>query len=424
MTMNDTSVPVSGESSIKFDGKPRDFFNLLWRGSWLSLVTLGVYRFWMITQLRQHLWAHSGVGRDKVEYTGRGIELFFGFLLAIAILWPIYILLFVLNLLIVKEENGDIRHYYNVIQSIVEIVLLVMFYFFGQFAIFKARRYRLTRTLWRGVRFWMSGSAWRYMLLALAWDIAVGLTLGLAHPWREAALERYKMSNTLYGDLRGDFVARPWDFFKRGLWIWIVAVIPFALGLILIGESVAEKHLHPDSKAPGFAQGVLGILILLGLALSPFLYAAYKRIEMVWWINGLRIGEVRFSADREKIRFAGLYWAALGSYFLTLFVFGIILGLGVAFFKGLPLALTPAAGGGHGGLPVLVGGGLMVLLYGTMLVAMAIVYRWFLQRGYWSIVANAARVENLGAADHVTAMGSPSSALGEGLAAMLDVSGF
>ncbi|MBV1701048.1 MAG: hypothetical protein KGQ46_04435 [Hyphomicrobiales bacterium] len=40
------------------------------------------------------------------------------------------------------------------------------------------------------------------------------------------------------------------------------------------------------------------------------------------------------------------------------------------------------------------------------------------------IVANGASVENLAAADHVKAMGQPSNALGEGLASVLDVSGF
>ena len=40
--------------------------------------------------------------------------------------------------------------------------LIAFFYLFGQFAIYRARRYRLTRTVWRGVRFWMNGSGWAY----------------------------------------------------------------------------------------------------------------------------------------------------------------------------------------------------------------------------------------------------------------------
>lgn len=61
------------------------------------------------------------------------------------------------------------------------------------------------RTVWRGVRFWMSGSSWTYALRASLWGILVVLTLGLALRWREAALERYKMRHSYYGDLQGSF---------------------------------------------------------------------------------------------------------------------------------------------------------------------------------------------------------------------------
>ena len=81
----------------------------------------------------------------------------------------------------------------------------LFFYLFTQFAVYRARRYRLTRTIWRGVRFWMTGSGWAYAFRAFAWSILVGLTLGLAMPWQRASLERYKMRHTYYGDLQGSF---------------------------------------------------------------------------------------------------------------------------------------------------------------------------------------------------------------------------
>jgi uncharacterized membrane protein YjgN (DUF898 family) len=49
------------------------------------------------------------------------------------------------------------------------------------------------------------------------------ITLGLALPWREAALERYKMRHTYYGDLQGSFAGTGWEFFKRGWWLWLLA---------------------------------------------------------------------------------------------------------------------------------------------------------------------------------------------------------
>jgi len=145
--MNDVAqirTLVRQSQSIAFTGERRDFFRLVRRGALLELITAGFYRFWLATDIRRSLW--SGTLVDGIP-------------------------------------------------------LVLFFYAFGQFAIFRARRYRATRTVWRGARFWMSGYSWR----ACLWSLLVLLTLGLALPWRESALERYKMRHLHYGDLPARF---------------------------------------------------------------------------------------------------------------------------------------------------------------------------------------------------------------------------
>ncbi len=400
-------IPASVDSkadAIAFTGAGRDYFGILMRGVLLGLVSLGIYRFWLITELRRHLWSHTGVGRDRLEYTGRGIELFFGFLFALAILAPVYVLYFAVSIEATRYK------------AFAGIPLLAVFYLFGQFAIYRARRYRLTRTVWRGVRFWMSGSGTRYMLLSTGWLFLVFLSLGLLLPWREAALERYKMSNTLYGDLRGSFEGKPFEFFKRGLWIWAVLWLMVAL---VVMAAVAAKQ-HPAGSGKGF----ITLLALASAVSAPFLYAAYRRIEMLWWIGGLRIGQVRFRADPERIRFGGLYWKMIGSGMVVIFNITIVNFLAeLVVFSRFDSAVSERQ-------PLLQSWeGISVIAWGAftylaLLLALGVLQRWFLQRGFWKIVANAASVENLEAAAHVKAMGQPSNALGEGLASMLDVSGF
>ena len=48
--------------------------------------------------MRRHLWANTSVDGDAAEYTGRGKELLIGFLVALAILVPIYLGYFLLGL--------------------------------------------------------------------------------------------------------------------------------------------------------------------------------------------------------------------------------------------------------------------------------------------------------------------------------------
>ena len=77
----------------------------------------------------------------------------------------------------------------------------------GQYAIYRARRYRLTRTIYRGLRFHQEGSAWKFAFRAVAWWLVTALTVGLTYPFQVASLERYKMRHTFYGNLAGSFEA-------------------------------------------------------------------------------------------------------------------------------------------------------------------------------------------------------------------------
>ena len=62
-------------------------------------------------------------------------------------------------------------------------------------------------------------------LQASLWGLLLIVTLGLALPWRTAALERYKMRHSYYGDLQGSFEGSGWEFFKRGWWLWLLTPI-------------------------------------------------------------------------------------------------------------------------------------------------------------------------------------------------------
>src|SRR5581483_4381127 len=145
------SLPrVTPSTRGSFAGRRPDFRRLVMRGALLELITVGFSRFWLATDMRWHLWSNTSIGGDAPEYTGTAKELFIGFLFAMAILVPIYIAYFMLG---IEAE----RH-----QEWASTPLFLAFYLFLQFATYRARRYRLTRTVWRGVRFSMGGSGWNF----------------------------------------------------------------------------------------------------------------------------------------------------------------------------------------------------------------------------------------------------------------------
>jgi len=369
--------PVPPPMPAAFAGNRKEFFRLVGRGAGLELVTVGFYRFWLTTDIRRHLWSNTQIDGDAPEYTGRGKELLIGFLVALAILVPIYLGYFLIG---IEAEH---------LKAFASLPLVAFFYLFGQFAIYRARRYRLTRTVWRGVRFWMSGSGWIYALKASLWGLLVVITLGLALPWREAALERYKMRHSYYGDLQGSFEGRGWDFFKQGWWLWLL--MPFALSSYVF---------------------------------APFAYAAFKAIEWRWWLSGIRFGEVRLESTLGRSALMGLYWKVIGWIVLLFVVFAAYLMLCIflaasmdgssieTFFKTEAFARS---------IPLIV---LLGIGYLAFALAMNVVMRVYLMRDLWVRVLSSTIVHNIEAAANVTARGDLANALGEGFADGLDVGGF
>ena len=370
-------MPIPPPMPVGFSGSRGEFFDLAKRGAALELVTLGFYRFWLLTDIRRHLWSNTLVDGDAAEYTGRGKELLIGFLVALAILVPIYLGYFLIGL--------EAERY----QAFASIPLILFFYLFGQFAIYRARRYRMTRTVWRGVRFWMTGSGWIYALQALLWGLAMILTLGLILPWRAAALERYKMRHSHFGDLQGSFEGRGWEFFKRAWWLWLLTPIAITCFPVI-----------------------------------PFVYAGYKAIEWRWWLSGIRFGEVRLESSLPKSALVGLYWKVIGWMTVLGFVFSIYLGLCtvlVASMSGEGVKEIFNSPDQMRSIPLLA---LTGFGYLVMALAMNVVMRVYLTRDLWVIVLGSVNIIGIEAAANVTARGDLANALGEGFADGLDVGGF
>jgi uncharacterized membrane protein YjgN (DUF898 family) len=392
-------LPAS-QVKVDFSGNRGDFFRLVRNGAALELITFGFYRFWLATDIRRHLWSHTSVDGDAPEYTGRGRELLIGFLFALAILVPIYVAYFVVTI--------EAERY----KAFASIPLVLFFYMFGQFAIYRARRYRLTRTVWRGVRFWMDGSGWAYAVRAAGWGLLAGITLGAALPWREAALERYKMRHCHYGDLQGSFAGRGSEFFKRGWKLWLIALSPIILAFVV-------GIVNAIHKPSAVANGLLGLVTLVWLIGLPFIYGAFKAIEWRWWISGIRFGEVSFESDMSSGALYGLYWKVIGWYLLISLAFGAYLvAVGLIAGFGSTANLAARMQGSYAVIAATVVGYLGIIL------AMNVVLRVYLLRDVWARAAASTTAFRLEAAANVAAAGELADAVGEGLAGGLDIVGF
>jgi uncharacterized membrane protein YjgN (DUF898 family) len=403
-------APSRPDKIAHFLGLERDYWNLVIRGSVLSAVTLGIYRFWFATDVRRFLWSNTEFGGETLEYTGRGLELFLGFLIAIAVLFPIYV--------------G-----FALLPVYLRPVFAVIFLWLGQFAVYRARRYRLTRTIFRGVRLHQQGSAVNYAFRSFGWWILTGLTLGLAYPWAQANLERYKMRNTFYGDLPGRFANSGTSLFLSGIGLWLVVVGPLLAGLFYLPHmnSLALTQLTGRSQAAG----IVGGFLLWSIVAVIVLYPAFEAIVTRWWLSGLRFGDI---AVTSFLRTGQIY-----RIWLRFLIYAVLLALATAILVASLFALFGSIPGFTSAISGLRTPGatistatavitviafvVTVLIYITFILVFSALYQVMVKLAVWRVAVESLDVANFQMVELVKAEGTLSSPFGEGLADALDVGG-
>jgi uncharacterized membrane protein YjgN (DUF898 family) len=388
---------------MSFSGRGGEFFGMLVKGSLFMLPTFGFYRFWLITKLRRHLWANTQVAGETFEYTGTAKELLIGFLIALAVLTPVYLGYFMIGILLEEEA------------ALASLPLIILMYVLAHFGVYRARKYRATRTTFRGIRFWMKGSGWAYAFRAVLWDLATVLTLGLALPWAMASLERYRMRHTYYGNVQGDFAGTGWSLFKRGWWVWV-------LGWAIIAGSfaLAVARVSRTSGDNGPVAGLLALGVFVAVvALGPPAMAIFTR----WQIEGIRLGGVVVSSDLGIGSFYGLFFkwlfSSIGFGIAFSAFMAILVGIFTVAFQGAFQNLKPETFQGVN--PATIGLFLgTAIVYLLLVLGMGVLQRYFFGRGLWVLVVNSTTIASLQVVDQVVAAGQASGSMGEGLADALD----
>lgn len=235
------AAAAAANSGISYEGRAGRLFGLGLKVAALTLLTLGFYRFWGKTEIRRYLWSRVRLDADRFEYTGTGKELFLGFLIVLAVLIPLGIVFQTLAVFSVAWSPAA--------QAWVSSLQTVVFLYLIGYAIYRARRYRLSRTLLRGIRFGQAGSAVRYGLMFLGYMLLAVVTLGIAKPVGDVALYRFQTNNTQFGDHGFEFDGKARDMMGRWLLCWVLT--PFTLGLSLVWYAAYKIRYFADSTRFG-----------------------------------------------------------------------------------------------------------------------------------------------------------------------------
>lgn len=176
---------------VCYDGKEGQLYRIWGINLLLKIVTLGIYGFWGKTRLRRYIVSSFSIAGDRLEYTGTGGQLFLGFLKALPIIIVVYA-----PFIIWPAAKHPLVHF-----------MLLPLFFLIYAGTYTGLRYRLSHTLWRGVRSHLSGSALHYASLCVGTILFNIITLGIFIPYSDVATQRYMISNMNFGSERAELKA-------------------------------------------------------------------------------------------------------------------------------------------------------------------------------------------------------------------------
>ncbi|CUW39224.1 conserved membrane protein of unknown function [Magnetospirillum sp. XM-1] len=278
----------------------------------LSILTLSLYRFWGKTRVRRLLWGGTQAWNDPVEYTGTGKELFVGFLLVLVLIYLPIVAGFGWAQVLVTAGNP--------LGGAVISVLYLLTVLLVSVGLFRARRYQLSRTRWRGIKGGQTGSGWSYAFRSLLVWVAVPLSLGWAWPAGEMWLARYRFGNTTFGDTHLKCEATASGLYGRFFLVWISGLV-FAVAAMGLGGAtftMVEQGALDEAAAGLSFTLVIMVLAVLILALPWAWYRAgfYRNLAA-----GIEFEGSRFSADTGAWRLMRL---VAGNMIISLFSLGIL----------------------------------------------------------------------------------------------------
>ena len=307
-------------SAFTFDGTWREFAPIAFTNLLLTIVTLGIYRFWATARERRYLWSRSRFVDERLEWAGTGKELFIGFLIVLGLFaLPFFLLSFVSQALILRGYEG--------LAAILTLLAFLVIFYLGGVARFRALRYRLSRTRWRGSRGGSDDPGLKYGL-SYMWKTVVGyLPAGLMVPWSMTNLWNERFNAMSFGPWKFEAYADPGGVFTRYLLFYLAPFVLFIGGLLFaaMGAGVGYGIGGDDGAMVGGMLGIIGVALFFYLGLGLIAVAFYAKFyrEVV---GATQLHNLQFSFNASTKDWIKLLLGDVGLVVVTL-------GIGIIFLS-------------------------------------------------------------------------------------------
>jgi uncharacterized membrane protein YjgN (DUF898 family) len=304
--------PVSA-SAFGFHGNWVDFMKIAVPNLLLTVVTLGIYRFWATTRERQYLWSQTQFIDERLEWTGTGKELFIGFIM-------VFFLIGIPFAILQLVAQGAIFQGQPLVAGVLGFTMFAILFYLTGVAYYRALRYRLSRTYWRGIRGGSDDPGFHYGLSYVWKHVVAAIPLFLLYPWASISLWNERWSMMSFGPYRFQSNAQWTQLMKRYMLFYLA---PF---LIFVVAIVAAVQGRSDGLGAGEVAAMGGFVVLIVFAvyiLMPLAALLYYSKFLRVGVGGLRIGELEFefkARSPDWILFFLANWLIWGIAFGLAFV--------------------------------------------------------------------------------------------------------
>ncbi len=296
---------------LVFHGSAGGLFGIQAVNLLLTLLTLGIYYFWGKARVRAYLLGETELDGDRLAYHGTGRELLIGFLKGMAVFFVPVALLTILP---------QVYGFPEAVKGALAMMLYLAGLLLVPLAMVGARRYRLSRSSWRGIRFSFRGRAREFVGIFVVGTILTSLTLGIYYPVFATRRQTFMISHSYFGSAKFDFDGHGREL--MGPFLLMVLLFLPTLGLSWFWFSARRTRVftaHTRLGATRFRStvtggrqawltisNVLAIVLTLGLA-WPWTVVRGVRFTLRYLaVEGLDVADIRQDAQAASATGEGL----------------------------------------------------------------------------------------------------------------------
>jgi uncharacterized membrane protein YjgN (DUF898 family) len=307
---------------LSFVGNGMDLFKIQIVNFILNVITLGLYYPWAKATKLQYIYSNTVFEDHPFAFTGTGKEMFKGFIKAILFIVLAYAAFF--SLVYVQMLNLAILLLYAFLFLMIPLII------HGSY------KYRMAKTVWKGIRFGYTGNRAELFKLYLKWVFLTIVTFGIYGAWLSMNLRKYVVERIRVGDANFIYKGTGDDYFILNLKGYFLTLITLGIYMFWWQKELFEyfvnnlelnrqgKRIYFRSSATGggfFSLLIVNFLIIvftLGLGFSWTVVRTLKYVTENIQMQGDLLLE-------ELEQAQGDYTNATGEDLADIFDFGFVI---------------------------------------------------------------------------------------------------